>query len=317
MKSFAQAVLPRPCAIEELPSLFVAVNASEHVRDTSDWATWHTWSPGFRRLLGELVECVDPDWPVPHIEELRPGDRYARTFSLPPAVESDSRWDALQEELRLYAASLVTMPKPSRVLLLTGLFDGVRPCERIKFVLAALRQAIVELLDDQDAAYYAPLGSTGPGIGAFAAHSDLYVPDLLMNIFEDVPGDDSGASVFISAERFCEVLRNTPSVPTRIELKVKALLRDELRGDGFDDFYKTLYGRGVPWSEPLRVAQTTKQERISMRAGEGYLIHDRSWLHGREAPSCGVSTNRLHRLVFRQAESMAPTHSAVHLGGRT
>jgi hypothetical protein len=313
MASFAQSILA-PSLTEELPPVFGPVDPPRGGRDVDGWASWHTWSPGFRTLLGGLAECVDPSWPAPRIRELRSGSVYTRTFSLSSAVRRNRKWRALLDELKLYAASLVSTPKPSRVLLLTGLFDGVKPGTPIKFVLAALRQTIVELLDDEHAAYYAPLGSTGRGVGAFAAHSDLYVPDLLMNIFEEVPDDDSGASVFISAERFCQVLRETPSVPTAVELKVRALLCGELHDDCFDDFYKTLYGRGMPWAEDLLEAVARRQKRIVMRSGEGYFIHDRSWLHGREAPSCGVGANRLHRLVFQHAGSLTPARTAPVAG---
>jgi hypothetical protein len=314
MKSFAPAILESSRVDSRTPSVLVPIDPPEYAEGTGGWASWHTWSPEFRRLLVRLADSVDPAWPAPHIQELRPGERYATTFALAPQVEGDSRWRQLQGELRRYAVSLVTMPRPSRVLLLTGLREEGTPWRALRFVLAALRRAIVEIFDDQDAAYYAPLGSTGPSAGGFAAHSDLYVPELLMNIFEDVPGDGSGASVFISAKRFCELLRETPAVPEKIEHKVRALLRDELQDDGFEDFYRTLYGRGVPWSEPLQAALARKQTRIVMRAGDGYLIHDRLWLHGREAPSCGVSANRLHRLVFRHARSGLPIHSVVQRG---
>jgi hypothetical protein len=317
MELFAPSVLSSSCDAERFPSMLVPVDPPAYAEGTGGWASWHTWSPGFRGLLGELIASADPDWPPPYVQELRPGDRYAKTFLLHPVVERDSRWQTLRQELRRYAIGLVTMPQPSRVLLLTGLRDEGVPWERIRLVLAALRRSIVEIFDDQDAAYYAPLGSTGPGIGGFAAHSDLYVPELLLNIFEDVPSDGSGASVFISAESFCETLGEVPSVPKTVELKVRALLRDELQDDSFENFYRTLYGRGVPWSEPLQAALARKQARIVMRAGDGYLIHDRLWLHGREAPSCGVSANRLHRLVFRHARSGLPIHSVVHHGERS
>lgn len=223
----------------------------------------------------------------------------------------DDCWRGLLDKLKLYAASLVTMPKPPQVFLLTGLLDELASGVTLRFVLAALREAIVELFEDEHAAYYAPLGSTGSGAGAFAAHSDLYVPELLLNIFEDVPEDETGASVFISAEQFCELLRDTPSVPNTVEVKVRRLLCGELQRDCFDDFYKTLYGRGAPWAEDLKSALANRQERVVMRPGEGYFIHDRSWLHGREAPSCGVTANRLHRLVFQHASSGASIRNAL------
>jgi hypothetical protein len=44
-----------------------------------------------------------------------------------------------------------------------------------------------------------------------------------------------------------------------------------------------------------------RQLRIKLYAGQGYLLSDRAWLHGRDAPRGGVPINRLHRLVFGRA----------------
>jgi hypothetical protein len=282
-----------------LPPVFEPVEAPRGASETGEWASWYTWSTDFRALLSRLVSSVDPAWPTPHVRELRSGDFYTRTFSLSPIVQDDPDWGRLLDELRPYAASLVTMPKPPKVMLLTGLLDDLAPYDRIRFVLAALRETIVWIFEDEDAAYYAPLGSTGLAVGEFLAHSDLYVPDLLLNLFQEVPADESGASVFISADRLCELLRTTPSVPAGVEAKIRDLLYGKLQQDSFNDFYKTLYGRENPWSESLRSAVACNQVRIRLRTGEGYFINDRAWLHGREAPSCGVGANRLHRLVFQ------------------
>ena len=53
----------------------------------------------------------------------------------------------------------------------------------------------------------------------------------------------------------------------------------------------------------LAEAMQNLQQVIPLRSGEGYVLHDRFWLHGRLAPSGGVTSKRVHRLVFKEKRS--------------
>jgi hypothetical protein len=63
-------------------------------------------------------------------------------------------------------------------------------------------------------------------------------------------------------------------------------------------FYDLLYTYSAYWTKRLTDAMIDHQFLLPFKYGEGYMINDRKWLHGREAPTGGVATNRVHRLVF-------------------
>jgi len=79
--------------------------------------------------------------------------------------------------------------------------------------------------------------------------------------------------------------------------RILASLQRETARDGFDTLYHLLHGPHE-WVPDLEREIEQRQLRIKLRSGQGYLLHDGSWLHGREAPKDGVTADRLHRLVF-------------------
>ena len=54
-----------------------------------------------------------------------------------------------------------------------------------------------------------------------------------------------------------------------------------------------------------------KQEKIKLLYGQGYMIHDRKWLHGRDSPSNGVKSNRLYGFVFDNRYTMLEAGDAA------
>ena len=72
--------------------------------------------------------------------------------------------------------------------------------------------------------------------------------------------------------------------------------------DRFNDFFYSLYARDAPWSEELSSALAAHQIMVKFQRGEGFLLNDRQWLHGRTTTSGAVHEDRLHRLVFNSTE---------------
>lgn len=70
-----------------------------------------------------------------------------------------------------------------------------------------------------------------------------------------------------------------------------------LRFDSFDRFFEMVHGPN-PWSTELSNAMCDASFAIPFARGEGYLLHDRQWLHGRKPVSGAVRSFRFHRLVF-------------------
>ena len=138
----------------------------------------------------------------------------------------------------------------------------------------------------------------------FPLHADLYVGRKLLTIFEDVAVDDTGMSLLLTADDFFNAMKDIASMPESVRELAKHLLAGMHSEDRFEEFYSLLYGSGDgfernpnPWSDELRVAMDALCSRISL-SGARYLLNDRLWLHGRTAPSGGVSMRRMHRLAF-------------------
>jgi alpha-ketoglutarate-dependent taurine dioxygenase len=67
--------------------------------------------------------------------------------------------------------------------------------------------------------------------------------------------------------------------------------------DRYDAFYGMLYGDSAAH---LLLDRRMRSAcfKIRLRRGEGYLINDRRWMHGRTMTARSVTRNRLHRLTF-------------------
>ena len=217
----------------------------------------------------------------------------------------------LAGQLNAFARSLLGQGSSGTLLFFDRLLD--RNCGRdaVRLLLAALRETIVELHGDPWSALYNPLSSVGSAEGAFLLHADLYPPRYLFNIFDDVPDDGSGASVFLPVPELAALLREVASMPVRARARILDCLSPVITRDRYDEFYDLLYGPGRPWRNELKTRLRQARSVILFRRGQGYLLDDRRWLHGREAPSRGVSKNRIHRLIFDSKRSGSMRASAV------
>jgi len=73
--------------------------------------------------------------------------------------------------------------------------------------------------------------------------------------------------------------------------------------DHFQEFFNLLHGVKHSWTNELEEKMKKEQKKIKFRHGQGYLIHDRVWLHGRMTTTGTVKPNRLHRLSFNTTTS--------------
>lgn len=67
--------------------------------------------------------------------------------------------------------------------------------------------------------------------------------------------------------------------------------------DRYEENFDLLHG-WYEWTEELERRMQQRQLRIKLYSGQGYMLHDRWWLHGREAINGKLTHKRLHRLVF-------------------
>ncbi len=257
-------------------------------------AEWYTWSDPVRDFLRRLA----PDlrrFANPPLVEVAGLNDYNRSYSLSPACVSST---PLREELHELAARINALNVPSGLVFLDGMFDEYFDSLELRAFLSLLRGTLVEQAGDPRAALYAPLGKTGQNVGEFALHADLYIPELLINVFDNVPADHSGASVFLAVSELACVLDTIASLCQQQRRQILSFFEMEVQVDRFDELYDLLHGPVHPWTRDLGRSFQARQFQIKLRRGQGYLLHDRTWLHGRAAPAGGVPENRLHRLAF-------------------
>lgn len=245
---------------------------------------------------------------APRLLHLFGGQPYDYTFSFGGALSTLHFEDGgLAESLNSFVLGLYDLDVGGRLMLLDGLLDDKFDGRGLHLLFTYARDVLSALMNDPMGALYTPLSGRQ---GEFPLHADLYIPQILFNVFEKVPADTSGTSLFLSVPVFKKLLREVDSLPKDVHESLCRCLEDGEREDQYTKFYHLLYRDNEPWGEELARRMREKQVRIKLFYGQGYLLNDRAWLHGREAPHGGVPRDRLHRLIFNtrglEKDSQAP-----------
>ena len=274
-------------------------------------ARWYTWSADARRILAAWrrgSESLD----LPDLVHLDAASPYSATYGATVLELADA---VLAEEVLRLARSLATLERPAHLMLLTDLFTGL-DSRSLHLLLAHFRAILAAESGDDHAALYAPLGTTGAAARGFPLHADLYRPEMLWVIFDDVPADDSGASLFLPVASLLDLIDGLAEVPVDVRRQVRECFEAPADRDRFDELFSLLYGTTAGWCGELRERLLAAQLQIKLQRGEGYLLHDRTWLHGRTEPSGGVTAHRLHRLIFDCRTDDRRRRRRLHLRGR-
>lgn len=265
---------------------------------------WYTWSEMFRKFVVswqmELEGLGDPQLidisSNAQFRWINCRRTYSQTFSLGLSTEHQSR---LIKHFIGFVEDLMRLNISDRIMFLTDLIDETISGNMLRTIFACFRDTHTLLSKDNTSALYAPLGKIGKRAGEFFLHADLYGPDMLFNVYEEVPDDETGASTFLSASELQTILLELAAIPATARQNIMKCLTSKRNTDGFHDLFDLLHSPYNEWTFDLGIAMKNRQSKIKMKTGQGYIINDRKWLHGREKPTGGVSSKRLHRLVFR------------------
>lgn len=279
----------------KLPPIFCRIDPPRHLAqlEINKYATWHSWSDEFRDFLfhasGELNRFPPP--PTRRIKRL---SRYNYTFSLPPQAWKDN---FLRDQLKGFTQSLAATRPRRKLMLFDGLLGPNLDGRRLHVLFALARGALVESAADEFAAMYTPLGDTGSDVGDFLLHADMYVPQYLFNVFDHVPPKTGGSSTFLPVLMLKRIIDRQARLPTSAARRLIAMFESKSRNDLYERCFDLLHGQH-PWVSELEQDLADHQLTIPLRSGQGYLLHDRSWLHGRNKPSGGVTASRIRRLIY-------------------
>ncbi len=254
---------------------------------------WFTWSTRAREALYLLSDEI-PSLPKPTLEYFGPAE-YG--YSIGCEVR-DSISAQLRQHIDSIAMAFHRIRTETGLLLFDNLMDQCIDGNTIRSLFALVRSTLVAKTGDSMVAIYAPLGAVGgTAQGDFPLHADLYPPAYLLNVFDHVPSDGSGASLLLPMEALLRMVDTLPSIPIKVNQRLRELVARPSEVDHYEEFYDLLHGEH-PWTAALEGAMADQALRVALSRGQGYLVHDRHWLHGRERPRGRVRKDRLHRLIF-------------------
>ena len=125
-------------------------------------------------------------------------------------------------------------------------------------------------------------------------------------MYENVATDNSGHSIFLKLDTFFNII--LPGIPSFDKKKIKYLsdlVYKNERQDNYTKFFGILYD-DEKCANQIKELQTKYRLKIRLRKGEGYILNDRIWMHGRDKTNGGISSKRLHRLIYDDFQSSTP-----------
>lgn len=253
---------------------------------------WYTWAPSVKLLLESNLKDL-LSLPKPRTTFVRGCAPYGATYTF--------RRTDLNRALLVFARDsaerLLQTRVDRRIRFFTGLLDAPMSSDLFHKYIALLRTGIVMLTGDPRTALHAPVKAERHDDG-FPLHADLFLTDRLWLTFDDVPRGSSGQSLFLARPLFDRIVKTAEFLPREVKKRILSLLDHETHRDAFDEFFALLYSPKNGWSASLIERMYAHCWRLKFRRGEGYLLHDGHWLHGRTAVRGRVSPARFRRLIY-------------------
>jgi len=264
---------------------------------------WYTWSEEFRSFLRRVRHRRAFRELSPELVFIDGFNEYNYTWQVPG--ENIAAFDP-EGDFARYANVLFNTTPGTNLFFFTGLIDTEIDGEEFHKIFSIFRSLISIAQGDEMEALYTPL--TVSNKGYFPLHCDLYIPRLLFNVYESVPGDDSGASLFLGTGTLCrDILPLLTKMPEHTRTRIRDILSDTSYTDRYEEFYELLNNRYNPWYHQLKRRSGQRRFHTRFGKGQGYMLHDRRWLHGRLKPNGVLTEKRVHRLVFNSSEAAGHT----------
>jgi hypothetical protein len=229
----------------------------------------------------------------------RPELPYGWTYEVhAPPREGTPLWDHVEALSQAFFA--FRLP-PEGLALLCRLFDGGVASRVVRYLLAVLPRHLPRR-HPRAAALNLPIHPAEPERSSFPLHADLFRQLHLLTVFDRVSAEETGASIFLTSAELVRVLREIEVVPPEVTARIATFFED--RADHYDELVDLLHRPHHAWATAVRLRLRAVQRRFLFGGGEGYVLDDRRWLHGREPQRCPVDTERLCRVVFDTAGTL-------------
>lgn len=261
---------------------------------------WYTWSDYF---MSETKGLTQQSRLIKEIDFLYL--KKYKEYNYSYAVNVSKLDKEFVSHFKQYATALYHFSPGEGLLFFNTLINDKINGKLFHFIFALFRSLLVQITKDEMSALYSPL-ATGKKENDFPLHCDLYIPKTLFNVFENVAPDSTGQSTFLKLDTLFEViLPQVKGIDKGVIKDIYQLVYKNIKQDNYEKFYAALYDDERQKRE-LQKLQNKFKIKIRLRKGEGYLLNDRVWMHGRDKTNGGVSSKRLHRLIYNTFQSSTP-----------
>lgn len=266
---------------------------------------WYAWSDVFLKEKKMLKQQLSKLKGVDFVY-VKGYDDYNYTYNV-----TLNRLDkGFVEHFKNYVYDLYHINTNNRILFFRDLISDEVNGRLFHFIFSLFRALLVKISRDEMGALYSPL-TAGKDQDDFPLHCDLYIPRTLFNVMENVAKDNSGHSTFMLIEMLeQDVLPGVSNMSNGTRHLLMELIRGDLRVDNYERFFNTLYDK--QWAADVKKLQRQYRMKIRLAKGEGYMLNDRIWMHGRDRTNGGITKKRLHRLIFNSFWDL--TNGAGHTG---
>lgn len=261
------------------------------------WCEWYSWSDECRNLLINISNNIE-NLPTPELLGSDESKPYNKTFSITCQIKDM----AIHNSISNMAESLYHLNVGDNLHFFTCMLDEKIQSKTIHYFLSYLQFYTENMYNKKTVVLYSPLGSISEKGFPFPLHLDLYLQKKLMIIFDNVPKDRSGKTLLLPVILFWKILDSLETMSDNRKDEIRNLIKKDQKEDKFTDFYNFLYQKNAIWKRELSQKMRSQRIEIKLNRGEGLLLHDRKWLHGRTSPSNGVPSDRLYRLAFNTLE---------------
>jgi len=206
----------------------------------------------------------------------------------------------LRKKIYEIADSFYLLKHTSQPIFFTNMINNDITFNGLHSFFASLREILIRKTKDPWNAIYQPIYTRQKNNEeSFPLHYDMFIPKILFMIYNDVPQGKGGTSTFLSTKELKNILLKTKSFPQKNrKLFTKILLKTERHNDQYDVFWNLIHNENNIWYEEIHERIESKQQFVKFKKGEGFMVHDRLWLHGRTKTRTKIGTKRVIRLVF-------------------
>ena len=254
---------------------------------------WASWSPSTRARLQQLQRLL-PEMRKPRLLQLREVSDYPLTYALEVEEVPDPN---LRQWVVDSVGWLRALRVPRKLLLVHAMIDSTITGRTVHSFFSLLRSALVERTGRSDSAL-CPQSAACPAGSFFPLHCDFWRAELLMNIFDQVQIGVGGHPMFVSMSDVSEMMARDSSVPREVLMRFDRLVQGPHQDGDYGRLYGLLHSSRSEWARDLRRNFHRATTSLALGRGEGYLLHDRSWLHGHGISTVPSTPDRIHRLVF-------------------